>query len=244
MSRFPKTCITVAAFLGCAVQHPCQAGYLSAGYFSLRQRAYQAEKLGSPSAEPAPQIRPPRRNSGIHFQEVSGQVGLNTTPHSSFERRYVLDTMAGGGIALLDCDNDGKLDIAVVNDSTIERYLSGADLMITLYRQDAASPSLHFTDITKSAGLMTRGWGMGIAVGDYDNDGLPDLYVTGYGHNVLYHNLGDCKFEDVTKKAGLEVGGFSTGAAWADFDRDGHLDLFVARYVHTDAAHLPPATRT
>jgi len=80
---------------------------------------------------------------------------------------------------------------------------------------------------------------MGIAVGDFDNDGLPDLYVTGYGHNVLYHNLGGCKFEDVTKKAGLEVGGFSTGAAWADYDRDGFLDLFVARYVHTDVHHLP-----
>jgi hypothetical protein len=80
---------------------------------------------------------------------------------------------------------------------------------------------------------------MGIAVGDFDNDGLPDLYVTGYGHNVLYHNLDGCKFEDVTKKAGLEIGGFSTGAAWADYDRDGFLDLFVARYVHTDVHHLP-----
>jgi enediyne biosynthesis protein E4 len=80
---------------------------------------------------------------------------------------------------------------------------------------------------------------MGIAVGDFDNDGLLDLYVTGYGHNVLYRNLGGCKFEDVTKKAGLEVGGFCTGAAWADYDRDGFLDLFVARYVHTDVQHLP-----
>lgn len=115
--------------------------------------------------------------------------------------------------------------------------------MVTLYHQDHDSQSIHFTDITKTAGLTTRGWGMGIAVGDYDNDGLPDLYVTGYGQNVLYHNLGDCKFEDVTMKAGVRTGGFSTGAAWADFDRDGHLDLFVARYVKTDVNHLPEPGR-
>lgn len=180
----------------------------------------------------------------LHFRDIATQAGLTTVPHSRSDRRYVLDTMAGGGIALSDCDNDGKLDIVVVNDSTIERYLGGGDLMITLYHQDTNSPNLHFTDITESAGLTTKGWGMGIAVGDFDNDGLPDLYVTGYGHNVLYHNLGNCKFEDVTKKAGLEVGGFSTGAAWADYDRDGLLDLFVARYVHTDVHHLPDPAKS
>jgi hypothetical protein len=177
----------------------------------------------------------------MHFRDVSAQAGLTTFPHSTSERRYLVETMGGGGIALFDCDNDGKLDIAVVNDSTIDQYLRGGDPMITLYHQDTdASGKIHFTDITEAAGLTTRGWGMAIAVGDYDNDGSPDLYVTGYGHNVLYHNLGGCKFEDVTEKAGLAVGGFSTGAAWADYDRDGHLDLFVARYVHTDIHHLPP----
>jgi hypothetical protein len=148
--------------------------------------------------------------------------------------------MGGGGIALFDCDNDGKLDIAVVNDSTIDRYRAGGDPMITLYHQDGSEGKIHFTDITKNAGLTTLGWGMAIAVGDYDNDGLPDLYVTGYGHNVLYHNLGGCRFEDVTDRAGVKLSGFSTGAAWADYDRDGHIDLFVARYVQTDLDHLPP----
>ena len=160
-------------------------------------------------------------------------------PHSSSDRRYIVETMGGGGIALLDCDNDGRLDIAVVNDTTIDRFLAGGDPMVTLYHQDGSGANLHFTDITAAAGLTTRGWGMAIAVGDYDNDGLPDLYVTGYGHNVLYHNLGGCKFEDVTERAGVQAGGFSTGAAWADYDRDGRLDLFVARYVHTDLHHLP-----
>lgn len=180
----------------------------------------------------------------MSFRDISAQAGLTTVPHSRTDRRHVLDTMAGGGVALLDCDNDGRLDIAVVNDSTIEQYLNGGDMMVTLYRQEVNSAKLHFTDITKSAGLTTKGWGMGIAVGDYDNDGLPDLYVTGYRHNVLYHNLGDCKFEDVTKKAGLDVGGFSTGAAWLDYDRDGLLDLFVARYVHTDVDHLADPSRS
>jgi len=181
----------------------------------------------------APSISP------MHFRDIAAEAGLTTIPRSSSERRYLVETMGGGGVALFDCDNDGKLDIAVVNDSTIERYLRGGDPMITLYHQDSGSGNIHFTDVTQSAGLTTRGWGNGIAVGDFDNDGLPDLYVTGYGHNVLYHNLGGCKFEDVTEKAGLKVNGFSTGAAWADYDRDGYLDLFVARYVHTDLHHLP-----
>lgn len=175
----------------------------------------------------------------MRFRDISGPAGLTTTPHSSSDRGYIVETMGGGGIALLDCDNDGRLDIAVVNDSTIERFLAGGDPMITLYRQDGSGGSLHFSDFTKNAGLTTRGWGMGIAVGDYDNDGLPDLYITGYRHNVLYRNLGGCKFEDVTERAGVKGGGFSTGAAWADYDRDGRLDLFIARYVHTDLQHLP-----
>ena len=176
--------------------------------------------------------------STLAFRDISRQAGLTTNPHSTTERKYVVETMSGGGVALFDCDNDGRLDIAVINDSTRERYLAGGDPMVTLYRQDGTGGNIHFTDVTSAAGLATRGWGMAIAVGDYDNDGLPDLYVTGYGHNVLYHNVGGCRFEDVTERAGVRMGGFSTGAAWADYDGDGHLDLFVARYVHQDLNHL------
>jgi enediyne biosynthesis protein E4 len=183
-------------------------------------------------------------NPRMFFRDVASEVGVTTMPNTQTDRRYVLETAGGGGIALFDCDNDGKLDLAVVNDSTIEQYRKGGDLMITLYHQDGNSSAMHFTDVTKASGLTTRGWGMAIAVGDYDNDGLPDLYVTGYGHNVLYHNLGNCKFEDVTAKTGVQGGGFSTGAAWADYDRDGNLDLFVARYVKTDVNHLPDAARS
>jgi hypothetical protein len=177
------------------------------------------------------------QNPAIHFREVGKEAGLTTVPFSSIKQHYVVETISGG-VALFDCDNDGKLDILVANDSTIEAAQRGGMPMVTLYHQ---GENLKFTDITASAGLTHKGWGMGIAVADYDNDGLPDIYVTGYGGNVLYHNLGNCKFEDVTQKAGVGGGGFSAGAAWADYDRDGHLDLFVSRYVRTDLNHLPTA---
>jgi hypothetical protein len=172
-----------------------------------------------------------------HFREIGKEAGLTKVPFSSKNQHYVVETISGG-VALFDCDNDGKLDILVANDATIEQAKAGGMPMVTLYRQ---GENLKFTDVTKEAGLTHKGWGMGIAVADYDNDGLPDIYVTGYGGNVLYHNLGNCKFEDVTEKAGVAGGGFSSGAAWADYDRDGHLDLFVSRYVHTDLNHLPTA---
>jgi hypothetical protein len=177
------------------------------------------------------------QNPPLHFREIGREAGLTTVPFSSKNQHYVVETISGG-VALFDCDNDGKLDILVVNDATIEQAKNGGVPMVTLYHQ---GESLKFTDITKEAGLTHKGWGMGIAVADYDNDGLPDIYVTGYNGNVLYHNLGNCKFEDVTEKAGVAGGGFSSGAAWADYNRDGHLDLFVSRYVHTDLNHLPTA---
>jgi len=174
------------------------------------------------------------------FEDVAQKAGLTVAHISSPDKKYIVESMSGG-VGLIDCDNDGKLDIITVNGSTVQRYRAGGDLMITLYHQDSDSTAdnLRFTDITKSAGLTRKGWGMGIAVADYDNDGLQDIYVTGFGGNALYHNLGNCKFEDVTEKAGVGVGGFSTGAAWADYDRDGRVDLFVSRYVHVDINNLP-----
>jgi enediyne biosynthesis protein E4 len=213
----------------------------------------------SPAKPPVSSSLPKTQNPGElpvpQFEDVAQKAGL-TVPHiSSPDKKYIVESMSGG-VGLIDCDNDGKLDIITVNGSTVERYRHGGDLMITLYHQDTDSKStesknsdlknndsknheLHFTDITESAGLTHKGWGMGVAVADYDNDGLQDIYVTGYGGNALYHNLGNCKFEDVTEKAGVGAGGFSTGAAWADYDRDGRVDLFVSRYVHVDIDNLP-----
>ena len=172
---------------------------------------------------------------GPVFEDVGRRSGLTVPHQSSPDKRYVIESMSGG-VGLFDCDNDGKLDILTINGSTVDRYRDGGDPMVTLYHQE---PDGTFKDITKMAGLTRRGWGMGVAVADFDNDGWLDIYVTGYGGNVLYRNLGNCKFEDITEKAGVRGGGFSTGAAWADYDRDGHVDLFVSRYVHVDLDNLP-----
>ena len=201
------------------------------------------EPSASGTAKPGPEV-PVSPDSLIRFRDVAQEVGLTTVPQTTTKRRYIVDTMNGGGVALFDCNNDGKLDIAVVRDSSIERNLAGGDLMVTLYQQDGTGNKIHFSDVTASSGMLTKGWATGLAVADFDNDGLPDLYVSGYGHNVLYHNLGGCKFEDVSAKAGVAGGGFSAGAAWADYDRDGNVDLFVARYVSTDVHHLPDPKTT
>ncbi|MGO9114146.1 MAG: CRTAC1 family protein [Thermoguttaceae bacterium] len=170
------------------------------------------------------------------FRDMAAQAGLTASHISSPEKYYVIESMSGG-IGLFDCDNDGKLDIVMVNGSTVDRYRQqGGDLLVTLWHQDS---NLKFTDITEKAGLTRKGWGMGVAVADFDNDGNLDLFVTGYGGNALYRNKGNCTFEDVTDKAGVRGGGFSTGAAWADYDRDGYVDLFVSRYVHVDMNDLP-----
>src|ERR1700680_1856708 len=168
------------------------------------------------------------------FEDIARQAGL-TVPNISSKDEYSIVESMSGGAGFIDCDNDGKLDILTVNGSTVDRYRQGDDLMGTLYHQDA---NLKLPDSTKSAGLARKGWGMGVSVVDFDNDGWQDLYVTGYGGNVLYRNLGDCKFEDVTDKAGVRLGGYSTGAAWGDFDRDGFVDLFVPRYLHVDIDKL------
>jgi enediyne biosynthesis protein E4 len=192
----------------------------------------------APQANLSAQNKPPAgipRAAPPIFTDIAAQVGL-TVPHiSSPDKKYILESMSGG-VGIFDCDGDGLQDIVVVRGSTIDRYRHGGDPMVTLYHQE---PGGKFTDITESAGLTRRGWGMGVAVADFDNDGKLDLFVTGYGGNALYRNLGNCKFEDVAEKAGVRGGGFSTGAAWGDYDRDGNVDLFVSRYVHMDIDHLP-----
>jgi hypothetical protein len=170
-----------------------------------------------------------------HFEDVAADLGLTVSHISTADKRYIIESMSGG-LGFFDCDNDRRLDIVTVNGSTIEHMKSGGDPLVTLYHQQSDGT---FKNITEQAGLTRRGWSMGVAVADFDNDGNLDLYVTGYEGNALYRNLGNCKFEDVTEKAGVRAGGFSTGAAWGDYDRDGNVDLFVSRYVHVDLDHLP-----
>jgi hypothetical protein len=166
--------------------------------------------------------------SGVHF--------LNNASHTS--RKYLLETM-GSGVALFDYDNDGRLDIFLVNgaaltDPTAKGTIpqkNGPKDWNRLYHQKKDGT---FEDVTEHAGLKGVGYGMGVAAADYDNDGYEDLYVTAYGGNKLYHNNGDGTFADVTEKAGVGGSGWSTSAAWVDLDADGLLDLVVLRYLKWD----------
>ncbi len=164
--------------------------------------------------------------------------------NSPTSQKYLIETM-GGGVALLDYNNDGLLDIFFVNGGKLtdpmkrpERFdRSNPRYWNRLYRQN---PDRTFSDVTESAGLATAGeanYGMGVAAADYDNDGYTDLYVTNYGRNILYHNNGNGTFSDVTIKAGVSAVGWSTSAGFIDYDNDGRLDLFVARYMEWDTAH-------
>jgi enediyne biosynthesis protein E4 len=173
------------------------------------------------------------------FTDVTAKLGLhyqNQASHTS--RKYLIETM-GPGVALFDYDNDGRLDIFVANGAPLKDPTpkgtipekTGPPYWNRLYHQ---KPDGTFEDVTELAGLQGAGYGMGVAVGDYDNDGYEDLYVTAYGANKLYHNNGDGTFTDVTEKAGVRGSGWSTSAAWIDLDGDGLLDLVVVRYVQWD----------
>src|SRR2546427_10541049 len=161
--------------------------------------------------------------------------------NSPTSQKYLIETMPGG-VALFDYNNDGLLDIFLVNGGRVTSPMrlpekfdrANPRYWNRLYRQNKDGS---FTDVTESAGLAKAGagnYGMGVAVGDYCNDGFPDLFVTSYGRNILYHNNGDGTFTDVTAKAGVAGGGWSVSAGFFDFDNDGHLDLFVTRYMEWD----------
>jgi hypothetical protein len=173
------------------------------------------------------------------FSEIAESRGVHFQ-HAAFHtaKKFLIETM-GSGVALFDYDNDGRLDVFLVNGAPITEatpkgttpHKTGPSDWNRLYHQ---KPDGSFVDVTEKAGLQGIGYGMGVAVGDYDNDGYEDLYVTAYGGNRLYHNNGDGTFSDVTEKAGVGGSGWSTSAAWADLDNDGLLDLVVLRYMVWD----------
>jgi hypothetical protein len=175
--------------------------------------------VGSPRAQTPtalPQFSDVTAAAGIHFRHNSGAFG----------KKYLPETL-GSGVAFLDEDNDGWQDILLVNGRNWPGQ-SGAPSFPALYRNNGNGT---FTDITRSAGLAVEMYGMGVSVGDYDNDGDADIYITALGPNHLFRNNGGGHFEDVTAKAGVGDPGFSTSAVWFDYDRDGKLDLFVGNYV-------------
>ena len=162
----------------------------------------------------------PPSASGISWQHVNGR-----------SPEYFLPETTGAGCAFLDYDNDGWMDIYLVNSGRCDFYSPNPPLRNALFRNNRNGT---FTDVTESAGVAGGGYGMGVAVGDYNGDGLPDLYVTQYGRSILYRNNGDGTFSDVTEKAGVAAPGWSSSAVWFDYDNDGKLDLFVCRFVEFD----------
>src|SRR5437016_1113211 len=179
-----------------------------------------------------------------HFTAIAQKAGL-TTPvifGGENKKKYIIET-TGTGVAIFDYDNDGWPDIFVVNGTTLEQLPSGKAPASHLYHNNHDGT---FTDVTAKAGLIHAGWGQGVCVGDYDNDGFEDLYVTYYGKNVLYHNNGNGTFTDVSEKAHVAGTGkaWGSGCAFLDYDRDGKLDLMVANYVDYDSATaLAPGQR-
>ena len=176
----------------------------------------------------------------VEFADVAAKAGLNFHHVTGGERsrEYILES-TGSGVALLDFNKDGLLDIFFVNGTTLEGFPKGQEPTNRLYQNNGDGT---FKDVTEKANLVHGGWGQGACVGDYDNDGYDDLFVTYYGQNVLYRNKGDGSFEDVTEKAGLLEKGlrYNTGCSFLDYDKDGKLDLFVANYVNFDLARTMP----
>ncbi len=169
----------------------------------------------------------------VIFTDISASAGLAAWTHrmGTPEKNFILETV-GSGVALLDYDNDGWLDIYLVNGSTTDALSGKAPPPhAALFHNNHDGT---FTDVTAKAGVQNDRWGFGAVVGDFDNDGWPDIYVSNYGKNRLYRNNHDGTFTDVAEKAGVALGNWSTGATWGDYDGDGKLDLFVPGYVHYD----------
>jgi hypothetical protein len=220
--------------------YPCRRLALFVALFSLFPSYSLAQEYPRPpveqkSSDPSAASTP----APAKFTDVTAALGINfeyLASHTS--KKYLIETM-GSGVALFDYDNDGRLDIFVVNGAPLSDptpkgtipQKSGPQYWNRLYQQ---KPDGTFEDVTEKAGLQGAGYGMGVAVADYDNDGFEDLYVTAYGGNKLYHNNGDGTFTDVTEKAGVAGSGWSTSAAWVDLDADGRLDLVVLRYLQWD----------
>jgi hypothetical protein len=181
----------------------------------------------NPSPEPEPAVKRSRPGGPIEFTDVTVQAGIHFKHNSgAFGKKYLPETM-GSGVCFIDYDNDGGQDILLVNSMDWPEHKSGKSLP-ALYHNNRDGT---FTDVTRQAGLAVEMYGLGCAVGDYDNDGYDDIYITTVGSNHLFHNLRNGKFADVTAKAGVGDPGFSASAVWFDFDNDGKLDLFVAHYI-------------
>src|SRR5256885_1613034 len=212
---------SLRAVMACAFASGC---VLLAGISSAAQQA----KSAAASAAPIANFADIADKAGLTAQNVFG--GLDT-------KKYIIET-TGNGVAIFDYDNDGWPDIFLVNGTKLEGFPQGKWPTNRLYRNNHDGT---FTDVTEKAGLRATGWGQGVCLGDYDNDGWEDLYVTYYGKNRLYHNEGHGTFKEVAEMAGVAGTGaeWGTGCAFVDYDLDGLLDIVVANYVVFNAATAP-----
>jgi enediyne biosynthesis protein E4 len=199
--------------------------------------------VGVLAQQPVPPTRQipaasPNAAANVRFADVTAESGLAGFRHvsGSAEKNYIIE-VTGSGVALWDFDGDGLLDIYLVNGSTLEPRPGGPP-RAALFRNNGDGT---FRDVTAAAGVANERWGQGVCVGDVDNDGAPDLYVTNFGPNRLFRNLGDGRFVDEAVRSGVAVDSWSTGCAFGDYDGDGWLDLYVAGYVAFDVQNPPPS---
>jgi enediyne biosynthesis protein E4 len=205
------------------------SSHLASARFEISRRHFLRGIAGSFVVSGIPRVVGALPDPVYPFEEITPQTSGITWVHTAGKStaRYLPET-TGPGCAFLDYDNDGWMDIYLVNSGKCDFYDPNPPLRNALYRNNRDGT---FTDVTEKARVAGGGYGQGVAVGDYDGDGFPDLYVTQYGRSILYHNNGDGTFTDVTEKAGVAAPGWSSSAVWFDYDNDGQLDLFVCQFV-------------
>ncbi len=209
---------------------------LAAPQATMQRPTYNATPHAAPMQLPSPVLGTPL---GVSFLDVARQSGLNAKTIYGGEHRnkYLLET-TGCGVAFYDYDHDDWIDIFLVNGFRLEGFPKGHEPTCHLFKNNRDGT---FTDVTAKSGLARSGWGQGCCIGDYNNDGWDDLFISYYGQNALYRNNGDGTFTDVTREAGLlqSTKRWNSGCAFLDYDRDGHLDLFVANYIDFDIKTAP-----
>ena len=226
LSRLAPAALVVAAIAGMCFKTAKAAGE---GARAIRLKA------GATSASQVARATP--ASAGVTFEDVTRAAGINFhLTCGGPQKLYIMESMCGG-VAVFDYDNDGWMDILLVDGSTLADMRAGRCHHVALYHNNHNGT---FTDVAAKAGLSHCGWGFGVAVGNYDNDNYQDVYITYLDGGVLYHNNGNGTFTDVTAKAGVDNGGrWGTSAAFGDYDNDGRLDLYVTNYVDLDLNHLP-----
>jgi hypothetical protein len=200
-----------------------------------RRRAALSSGVAALLITPALLAQAPSSEPRVLFRDITREAGITFEHHTAPEKRYIVESMSGG-VALLDFDRDGLLDIYLTDSLTVDTAKDPMAARSALYRNLGGGK---FADVTDKAGVGHPGWAMGVCTADVDGDGWPDMYVTGFGGNALFRNNHDGTFTDIAPRAGVAAGGWSAGCGFADYDRDRNLDLFVSRYVKMDLANLP-----